>query len=411
MENFPDIRTLALVTGVISIALSIGMVYLYSSHKTYSGFSLWTIGSICAGIGAILLCLRGNAPDLLTIPLANTLIVAFFCCVSWGMEMFTETKISRGPDYAILFVFVSTFILFTFIFPNVEIRIVAVCFVYAFFCLKASWILRHQKVSSRSFFLQIILMLTAGWYLLRSIITIIEPWGMNDFMRAGTFHSLAFIVFIVSQILVTIGLIFANHHKLEAELIDSNKALINSEERFRSLSEASFEGIVIFDELNIIEANKTIGKMLGYKPSELIGIEAINFVAPDEREKLKNKILSGEEKPYESICLRKDGTTFPVEVHARMFPYKGQQVRVSAVRDISEQKKVEAEIKTLRGILPICASCKKIRDNKGYWNQVEAYIEHYSEVQFSHGMCEECEEKFYGEEKWYKKLKKCDDKK
>lgn len=53
------------------------------------------------------------------------------------------------------------------------------------------------------------------------------------------------------------------------------------------------------------------------------------------------------------------------------------------------------EVKTLQGLLPICASCKKIRDNKGYWNQIEAYIGKHSEVIFSHGICPECEKKLY----------------
>lgn len=180
-----------------------------------------------------------------------------------------------------------------------------------------------------------------------------------------------------------------------AQLTVANKALTDSEEKFRSLSEAAFEGIVIIDGLNIVEANKTIGKMLGYKPSELIGMEAIDLLPPEERERVKSKILSGYEQPYESSCLRKDGSTFPMEAHARMFSYKGQQVKVSAVRDLTEQKKAEEEIKTLRGIFPICASCKKIRDDKGYWNQIEAYIRDRSEAEFSHSICPECAKKLY----------------
>jgi len=53
------------------------------------------------------------------------------------------------------------------------------------------------------------------------------------------------------------------------------------------------------------------------------------------------------------------------------------------------------EVKILSGLLPICASCKKIRDDKGYWNQIEAYISKYSEAEFSHGICPECAKKLY----------------
>ena len=61
------------------------------------------------------------------------------------------------------------------------------------------------------------------------------------------------------------------------------------------------------------------------------------------------------------------------------------------------------QVKTLKGLLPICANCKKIRDDKGYWKQIELYIEEYSDAQFSHGICEECAEKLYGDTNWYKK--------
>lgn len=58
-------------------------------------------------------------------------------------------------------------------------------------------------------------------------------------------------------------------------------------------------------------------------------------------------------------------------------------------------KRVMKEIKTLRGILPICASCKKIRDDDGYWNQIEAYIQEHSEAKFTHGVCPDCARRLY----------------
>ena len=60
-----------------------------------------------------------------------------------------------------------------------------------------------------------------------------------------------------------------------------------------------------------------------------------------------------------------------------------------------EKEKALLEVKKLTGLLPICASCKKIRDDKGYWNQIELYIRDRSEVEFSHGICPECAKKLY----------------
>ncbi len=60
-------------------------------------------------------------------------------------------------------------------------------------------------------------------------------------------------------------------------------------------------------------------------------------------------------------------------------------------------EKALAEARTLRGLLPICASCKKIRDDKGYWNQIESYIKEHSLAEFSHGICPECAKRLYPE--------------
>ena len=64
-----------------------------------------------------------------------------------------------------------------------------------------------------------------------------------------------------------------------------------------------------------------------------------------------------------------------------------------------------SEIKILRGIIPICAKCKKIRDDEGFWTQVEKYIEDHSNAQFSHGLCGDCEVELYGDLTWYQESK------
>jgi transcriptional regulator with GAF, ATPase, and Fis domain len=62
---------------------------------------------------------------------------------------------------------------------------------------------------------------------------------------------------------------------------------------------------------------------------------------------------------------------------------------------IVQLQKALSEVKQLSGLLPICASCKKIRDDKGYWNQIETYIRDRSEAEFTHGICPDCFKKLY----------------
>jgi hypothetical protein len=76
---------------------------------------------------------------------------------------------------------------------------------------------------------------------------------------------------------------------------------------------------------------------------------------------------------------------------------KRTQAEKEREQTIGELKKALAEVKTLSGLLPICASCKKIRDDKGYWSRIEKYVGDRSDARFSHSICPECAKKLYPE--------------
>jgi hypothetical protein len=75
----------------------------------------------------------------------------------------------------------------------------------------------------------------------------------------------------------------------------------------------------------------------------------------------------------------------------------GERIRAEREKEhlIEELQEALAKVRTLSGLLPICASCKKIRDDKGYWNQIEVYIRDHSEAEFSHGICPDCMKELY----------------
>jgi len=82
---------------------------------------------------------------------------------------------------------------------------------------------------------------------------------------------------------------------------------------------------------------------------------------------------------------------------ARSIRYSIERKRTLLQKDllIAKLREALAEVKTLNGLLPICASCKHIRDDKGYWHQVEAYIQQHSSAVFTHGLCPKCAQKIY----------------
>lgn len=82
---------------------------------------------------------------------------------------------------------------------------------------------------------------------------------------------------------------------------------------------------------------------------------------------------------------------------------ENQRRLVSELKNtLAELQDAHSKVKLLNGFLPICASCKKIRDDKGYWNQIEAYIRDHSEAEFSHGICPQCARELYPE--YYKDI-------
>ena len=123
------------------------------------------------------------------------------------------------------------------------------------------------------------------------------------------------------------------------------EAIKESKERYRGLSEASFEAIFISEKGVCLEQNSAAEKMFGYTLSEAIGRKGVEWIAPDDREMVMNNMLSGYEEPYEATALRKDGSTFPAEIQGKMMHYKGRTVRVTALNDITKRKQAEEELR------------------------------------------------------------------
>ena len=122
---------------------------------------------------------------------------------------------------------------------------------------------------------------------------------------------------------------------------EAEERLRESEERFRNLSEAAFEAILVHDGGRIVDVNQALCELGGYSWHELVGRDSFELVAPEHRELVYRNLLADCDRPYEIEALRRDGTRLPVEVQGRSFPFRGQVLRVVAIRDISERKKAE----------------------------------------------------------------------
>jgi PAS domain S-box-containing protein len=125
---------------------------------------------------------------------------------------------------------------------------------------------------------------------------------------------------------------------------EREEALQLSEQRFRALTAASFEGISITERGVVVDVNDQMARMLGYERAELIGKEVAQMVAPESREAVNIAIRSARETPYRHLALRKDGSTIEVEAQAKMAEWSGRPVRVTAIRDVSAQRQLEERV-------------------------------------------------------------------
>lgn len=163
--------------------------------------------------------------------------------------------------------------------------------------------------------------------------------------------------------------------------------------------------------------NRGAESIYGYTAAEAIG-QSISLLIPaddaSEVPTLLARIRRGEHVThFETNRRRKDGADISVSLSISPVRSRtGAIIGASTIaRDITDRKQAEkerekliwelqealAKVKTLSGFLPICSSCKKIRDDQGYWTQIEAYIRDHSEAEFSHCICPACAKKLYGE--------------
>ena len=196
-----------------------------------------------------------------------------------------------------------------------------------------------------------------------------------------------------------------------------------SEERFRTLFESAGEGILIADieTKQFKYANPSICKMLGYTKEELIKMSVRDIHPLDTLEDTLTEfgaLARGEIQMITIPCLKKDGTVIYANINASKAVIDGRECNIGFFIDVTERVNAEKQIKadiiekealikklqdaaakihTLSGLIPICAWCRKIRNDEGYWQSVEQYISEHSQADFTHSICADCQKKYFPE--------------
>lgn len=203
---------------------------------------------------------------------------------------------------------------------------------------------------------------------------------------------------------------------MSKHIIDVKKAKTaksRSKDPYKMIFEKSSDAFLVVDggKGTILEANQMVKTLLGYESKTLAGKRFSVLMSSDSqasKEDIMNEITF-----YGNVFVqtfrRSDGSVCTMDLTATMIPWKESDAILVTIRDASERIKAEQEreklihelqeamekIKTLKGLVPICMHCKNIRNDKGFWEKVETYVQEHSDAQFSHGICPSCLKKYY----------------
>ncbi|TLY24417.1 MAG: PAS domain S-box protein [Nitrospirae bacterium] len=199
--------------------------------------------------------------------------------------------------------------------------------------------------------------------------------------------------------------------------ITERKRAEGTKARLAAIVESSDDAIIgkTLDGI-VISWNSGAERIFGYTAEEVLGQPVTMLIPPDrldEEPPIIDRLRRGERiEHFETVRRRKDGEEVDVSLTISSIKDEtGKIIGISKIaRDITERQHAKeererlildltdalAQVKTMKGLLPICASCKKIRTDEGYWKNIEAYIEEHSEASFTHGICQDCAQKLYG---------------
>lgn len=191
-------------------------------------------------------------------------------------------------------------------------------------------------------------------------------------------------------------------HSLRQDIRQAELRHQEKEKRVHVLLDESSDPIFSFaEDGTYLYVNNVFARTLGYEKEQIIGKKIWDIFSRDEADKrfamVQKVFRTGRMDTIEvRVPLPGGGNKFFLTT---VKPVKDQSARVSFVicisKDITELRTTQGQLQTLHGLLPICSSCKNIRNDKGAWQQIEDYISLHSEAVFTHGICPGCAKKLY----------------
>lgn len=218
-------------------------------------------------------------------------------------------------------------------------------------------------------------------------------WGFRD--REGRIHP--------TEVSLKRALIQGKNRLLAivrdiSERKEAERELQQARDSFHSIVEKSSDGILVLDmRETVVFANEAAAGYLECTVKDMVGAPFTRWVQ--------------DRNSWDIHIIRPSGEPGVGDIRRSRTVWQGAEGWLVTIRDVTERQRLLAErqmyidelsealrrIQTLKGLLPICSCCKKIRNDAGYWEQIETYITQHSEAEFTHSVCPECVEKYFRE--------------
>jgi PAS domain S-box-containing protein len=365
-----------------------------------------------------MLVLRGFVPTSLAIVIQNFVYPLAAVLYLGGTRSFLGlSDMSRGW-YALPAVSALFNIFSVYYFDSATWRTVIVSLTFAVPHVVTATLIFRDYPKTKSLFS---LVLGSEMVLASAVLMAWALWSftISDFhlLMTTPVHASLFISLMVLQVIITVSFLMLNAERVNRDLLLAQDALKLSEEKYSKAFRSTPDAITIsrMTDGRLVDVNEGFSLLTECPRDEALASSTVAldlWADPKDREKVVTALRDRKRVSDQEFRFRTRSGKILDCLYSAEIILIGDEVHIlSVVRDITDRTRAEqekaslivklqealAEVKKLSGILPICSSCKKIRDDKGYWKQVERYIGEHSEAQFSHSICPDCIRKLYPE--------------
>lgn len=412
--SFLDMRTvmfMLLVTTCIGALLVLPLWLRNRRH--YKGLHLLAFDFVLQASAMGLIILRGAIPESFSIVSGNVLIITGAILGYIGLEQFLDKKGPQIQNMLLLTVFFFLEIYFTFVQPVTSARLLISAAALLIVCLECVWLLFYRTGASMRPITRDVGMVFLGFSVIsiaRIFVLFIFTDTGRSYFQSGMFQTVILVLYSILFTLFTYTLSLMINKRLLYEIQ-------SGEEKFSKAFHSSPYALSLtrLSDGKFLNFNECFLRMFGYTSDDIAGktsLELSIWYDSQDRKTISDDLRKhGSIKERELLLQHKSGNIICGLAWCDLLVVDHEACVLSSIIDITDRKQQQfereslieklqqaiADVQTLSGLLPICSSCKKIRDDKGYWNSLEAYLHKHSPARFSHSICPDCRKKLYPE--------------